>query len=112
MAHYESELDGDVDALVAHLDREISGGSVTAKLENGSDQRLDDARMVVRAYERYSAMGGNRVALTVSILAVGGRLAVSMVATGGSRAMFFKVNTLGESSFLDRGRAALDGFAG
>jgi Family of unknown function (DUF6054) len=112
MAHFETELSGDADALAAHLDRAIPGGSVTAKLENGSDQRLDDARMVVRAYERFSALGGNRVALTVSILAVGGRLAVSMVATGGSQAMFFKVNTLGESSFLDRGRAALESFAG
>lgn len=112
MAHFEAELNGDADALVAHLDRAIADGSVTAKLENGSDQRLGEARMVVRAYERYSAMGGNRVALTVSILAAGGQLAVSMVATGGSRAMFFKVNTLGESSFLDRGRAALDSFSG
>jgi hypothetical protein len=112
MAHFETELRGDADSLVAHLDRTIAEGSVTAKLENGSDQRLGDARMVVRAYERYSAMGGNRVALTVSILEAGGRLAVSMVSTGGSRAMFFKVNTLGETSFLDRGRAALDSFSG
>lgn len=112
MAHFETQLRGDVDALVAHLDRAIPGGSVTAKLENGSDQSVGEARMVVRAYERYSALGGNRVALTVSILAVGGQLAVSMVSTGGSQAMFFKLNTLGESNFLDRGREALAGFTG
>jgi Family of unknown function (DUF6054) len=112
MAHYEAELTGEVDALAVHLDREIPGGSITAKLENGSDQRLGDARMVVRAYERYSALGGNRVALTVSVLAVGGKLAVSLVSTGGSQAMFFKINTLGESNFLDRGRAALESFVG
>jgi hypothetical protein len=112
MAHYETVLSGDADALAQHLDRAIGGGSATSKLESGSDQRLDDARMVVRAYERYSAMGGNRVALTVSILAVGDKLAVSMVSSGGSRAMFFKVNTIGESSFLDRGVAALGSFTG
>jgi hypothetical protein len=112
MALYQQVVTGDVDSLVSHLDQAIPGGSVTAKLENASDQQLGDARMVVRAYERYSALGGNRVALTVSILSVAGQLAISMVSTGGSQAMFFKLNTWGESAFLDRGRAALSSYAG
>jgi Family of unknown function (DUF6054) len=112
VAHYQDVLPGDVDALIAHLDREIPGGSVSAKREDGSDQRIGDARMVVRVYERYSAMGGNRVSLTVSVLAVGRQLAVTMISSGGSRAVFFKVNTLGESAFLDKGLDALQSYRG
>ena len=112
MARYSDVLPGDVDALVAHLDREIPGRSVTAKLEDGSDQKVGDARMVVRVYERYSAVGSNRVSLTVSILAVDRQLAITMISSGGSQAMFFKLNTFGESAFLDRGLDALQSFGG
>ena len=110
MAHYEHELTGDVDSLVTHLDQAIPRGSITAKYEAGTDHRIGDARMVVRAYERYSAFGGNRVSLCISILAVGDRMALSAVTTGGSQAMFFKVNTLGEESFLARAVQAIEAY--
>ncbi|RNM14894.1 DUF6054 family protein [Nocardioides pocheonensis] len=112
MAHYEKQLSGDVDDLVAHLDRAIPAGSVTGKLEDGSDQRLGDARMVVRVFERYSALGGNRVSLTICILAVGQQLALSATTSGGSQAMFFKLNTFGEESFLRRAVEAIEGYPG
>ena len=112
MARYQDLLPGDLDALVSHLDRAIPGGSVTAKREDGSDQTIGDARMVVRVYERYSALGGNRVSLAVSILAVGRQLAVTMISSGGSQAMFFKLNTFGEEAFLNKGLDALQSFAG
>jgi hypothetical protein len=110
MAHYEHELTGDVDSLVAHLDQAIPEGSITAKYEAGTDHRIGDARMVVRAYERYSAFGGNRVSLCISILAVGDRMALSAVTAGGSQAMFFKVNTVGEEAFLARAVQAIEAY--
>ena len=46
-------------------------------------------------------MGGNRVSLTVTTLGYDGELSVMAASTGGSEAMFFKINTLGENSFLE-----------
>jgi hypothetical protein len=112
MAHYQQQLTGDVDRLVAHLDQAIPGGSITAKYEAGTDHRIGDARMVVRAYERYSAMGGNRVSLCVSILAVGEQLALSAVSAGGSQAVFFKLNMFGEEAFLRQAVDAIESFPG
>jgi hypothetical protein len=112
MAQIAQELTGDVDRLVAHLDRMISEGSVTGKLEGGADDEIGDARMVVRVYERYSAVGGNRVSLSVSILAVGDRMKVSAITSGGSTGMFFKVNTFGEEAFLAKAVEAIDSYAG
>jgi hypothetical protein len=111
MAHFQTELVGDLDALAAHLDQAILGKSVTAELQDATDRPLGPARMMVRGYERYSAFGGNRVSLTVSILAVGEQMLVSMVALGGSQAMFFKLNSTSERTFLERGVSALRSFA-
>lgn len=111
MAHFETQLSGDVDDLVAYLDRAIPGGSVTASLEEHSDHRIGDARMVVRVYERYSAFGGNRVSLGISILAVAGQLAVTAITAGGSQAVFFKINTVGEQNFLSKAVQALQSFS-
>jgi hypothetical protein len=110
MAMMQYSLEGDVDAFVRHVDRAITTGSVTAKLEAGADRSLGGARMIVRAYERYSWFGGNRVALTLSILAVGTEMIVTAVATGGSQAMFFKINHFGEDAFLDRAVEAINSF--
>lgn len=110
MADYQQQLTGDVDRLVAYLDEAIPGGSITAKKEVGADHRIGDARMVVRVYERYSAFGGNRVSLCISILSVGDQMALSAVSSGGSQAVFFKLNTFGEEAFLRRAVEAIQGY--
>src|SRR5690242_5170108 len=112
MSHYECDLTGDVEALIAHLDSAIIAGSVSANVESGADRTLGDARMVVRVYERYSAMGGNRVSLSVAVLAVGQQLAVSAITSGGSQAVFWKLNTFGEEAFMQKAVAALSSFTG
>jgi Family of unknown function (DUF6054) len=111
MAQHECKIRGDADALVAHLDAQVIRGSVTANLEECSDQRIGDARMLVRTYERYSALGGNRLSLNVAVLAVGTELAISAMTAGGSQAMFWKVNTFGEEAFLAKAVEALDSFS-
>ena len=111
MAHYEQTLTGDVDPFIAHLDDVILGGSVTANQEDGADHRIGGARMVVRVYERYSAMGGNRVSLSVAVLSVGAEMSVSAITSGGSQAMFFKINTMGEEAFLQKAVEAIQGYA-
>ncbi|MFL6025146.1 MAG: DUF6054 family protein [Marmoricola sp.] len=110
MSHYECELAGDVEALISHLDSAIIAGSVSANVEDGADRRLGDARMVVRVYERYSAMGGNRVSLSIAVLAVAQQLAVTAITSGGSQAVFWKLNTFGEEAFLQKAVEALNSF--
>ena len=111
MAHYEQSLSGDVEPFIAHLDQVVLGRSVTAKQEDAADHRIGDARMVVRVYERYSAMGGNRVSLSVAVLCVGAEMSVTAITSGGSQAMFFKINTLGEEAFLQKAVEAIQGYA-
>lgn len=45
---------------------------------------------------------GNRLSLTVAMFQQGDSpIRLSMITAGGSQAVFFKVNTLGENAFLD-----------
>ena len=56
----------------------------------------------MRVFERYSVVGGNRLSLTLTLFQNGDTpIRLSAIAAGGSQAVFFKVNTLGEESFLD-----------
>ena len=102
MAKQEYRLTGDLSRLLKAIDDGILGGSVSASLEEESNFRLGDTRCAVRVYERYSTMGGNRLSLNVTALSDGDTLLVSAITAGGSQAMFFKINTWGEESFLDR----------
>ena len=108
--HQTRSLTGSADALARHLDSAISRGSVSASIEHEDERRIGDARMILRTYERYSATGGNRLTLSVSILAVGDRMEVSLTTSGGSQALFWKINTFGESAFMDKAAEALDTF--
>ena len=54
----------------------------------------------MRIYERYSAMGSNRVSLSITLVGGRGEYYLSAITSGGSQALFFKVNTIGEENFL------------
>ncbi|MBN1891171.1 MAG: hypothetical protein JW780_00150 [Clostridiales bacterium] len=108
MSKYEKQLTGNFSDFVRYMDEAITSGSMTATFEDGSDFSVENARIAVRVYERYSMIGGNRVSLNLTILGVGDQITVSAITSGGSQAMFFKINTFGEGAFLDACASAID----
>jgi len=102
MAKYERHLRGDFNSLLATLDREILGGSISASFQGGSDYSAGDVRCAVRVYERYSVIGSNRLAANITLLGNGDYLFLSVISSGGSQAVFFKINTFGESAFTEK----------
>jgi len=109
MAKYERRFTGDFDAVLNRIDGGIMRGSASASYENGSDYSAGAVRCAVRVYERYSVVGGNRVSLSVTLVGEGDRLFLSGITSGGSQAMFFKINTFGEEAFLDCLREIVEG---
>ena len=101
MAKLEPHLTGSFDTVLDQLHRAILDGSLSASYEDGSDCTLDNARVAVRVYERYSMFGGNRVSMSLTLAGENGRLFLSAITSGGSQAVWFKVNTVGEEAFLD-----------
>ncbi len=108
MAKYEKSLQGNFDQLLDWLHKDITGRSVSASFEEGSDYTLDGARVAVRVYERYSMTGKNRVSLNITLLGRGGDLFLSAITAGGSQAVFFKINIFGEEAFLDLCRQSVE----
>lgn len=108
MAKLEQIINGNFEQLLRKIEDGIQGGSVSASLEDSSDFRSGDARCSVRVFERYSYAGNNRVSLSVTLFQSGdGPIHLSAITSGGSQAMFFKINTWGEEAFLDKLRELL-----
>ena len=102
MAKYEKHLTGNFDELLELVTDGVLNGSMSASYEDGSDWTNGTVRCAVRVFERYSYMGGNRVSMNVTLFQAGnGPIQLSAITSGGSQAMFFKVNTLGEDAFLE-----------
>lgn len=103
MAKLERTLNEDFDQLLGRIVNGILNGSTTASLEDSSDFYSGDARCSVRVFERYSYTGSNRVSLNVTLFQnAGDVIHLSAITSGGSQAMLFKINTLGEKAFLDK----------
>lgn len=108
MAKLQKTLQGRFDDILIRIERGILDGSVSASLEDGSDFTDGASRVSVRVFERYSWLGNNRVSLSVTLFQAGdGPVHLSAITSGGSQAMFFKINTFGEEAFLDKLRELL-----
>ena len=108
MAKLERTLNGDFNDWIRKIEEGIIDSSVTSSLEETSDFINGDSRCSVRVFERYSYSGGNRVSLSVVLFQKGNDpINLSAISTGGSQALFFKINTWGEEAFLDKLREIL-----
>lgn len=101
MAKYEKRFKGDFDKFEGYIHNSIINGSSSVTYEDGSYYSIGDIKISVKVYERYSYTGGNRVSLNVSIIGHGDDIFLSAITSGGSQAVFFKINTIGEETFLD-----------
>jgi len=110
MAKYECRLTGDFNAVLRVIEDGILRGSLSATLEDSSNFIADDVICAVRVFERYSMIGSNRVSLSVTLLGKGNELQLSAITAGGSQAMFFKINTLGEEAFLSCLKDVVNGY--
>ena len=102
MAAFVKTLHEDFDSALSRIENGILNGSLSASLESKSDFYDGYSRCSVRVFERYSWLGSNRVSLSVTLFqGDSGEVKLCAVASGGSQAMFFKINTFGEERFLD-----------
>ena len=103
MAKLERTLSGSFDSWLDRIVDGILSSSLSATLEDGSDFCVGDARCSVRVFARFISSGANRVSMNVTLFQSGdGPIFLSGITSGGSQAVFFKFNTLGEEAFLDK----------
>lgn len=115
MAKLECPLHGDFYTILNTVNQAVIGKSVSASVEDTTDFVSGDTHVAVRVYERFSYLGNNRVSMNVTLIGTRREdgtpeVYLSAITSGGSGAVFFKINTFGESAFLDTIRDAVDRF--
>ncbi|WP_147681026.1 DUF6054 family protein [Actinomyces ruminicola] len=101
MSVYIRSLKGPYDELLPFLTASIVGRSISASEEPSADVSTAAGRVAVRAFERYSWAGSNRVGMTLTAVEDGDAVHVVGITVGGSQAVFMKINTFGEDAFLE-----------
>ena len=98
----------DIEVLAERIQKGIVNGSISASVEDVVRMHGEFAKCIVMVFERYSYMGSNRVSMNVTLFQEqGGPVQLTAITSGGSQAMFFKINTFGEEAFLDKLREIL-----
>lgn len=97
---FESYLNGTFEQVLTHLDHNTEGKTASLTTEE-SINFAHNYRISVRAYERYSIVGNNRVSAVCTLIETDDKPYIIITTTGGSQAMFFKFNTFGEESFME-----------
>ncbi len=108
MAKFECSIKENFESALNVIENAVMDGSASATLEDSTYFKQGDIRCAIRVFERYSFTGGNRLSLTITLFGSDGDLKLSAISSGGSQAVFFKINTIGEESFLDNLRCALE----
>ena len=103
MAKLEKKINGNFEEILKKIEKGIIGGNISASLEDSSDFVIGESRCSIRVFERYSAIGSNRVSLNVTVFQNNNsEIYVSAITSGGSQGILLKVNTLGEKAFLNK----------
>lgn len=101
MAVIDCELRGNLFEILGEIENTVLNASISASLEGSAETLIDGVYTYVRVFERYSYIGKNRVSLNVTLTGnLRDRLHLVAVTSGGSEALFFKINTIGENNFL------------
>jgi hypothetical protein len=108
MATYAVKTSGDLDALAERLKHGVLIRSISSSFEGGTEFRSGNARCLMYVFERYSALGGNRVSLSVTFFqGDDSMIHIAASATGGGSGIY-KIVPWGENSFLSTLRDTLD----
>lgn len=107
MAKLVCTVQGDFDDVLNRIVKGVLNASVSATLEDEWDEKTPTSRCSVRVFERYSYAGGNRVSMSLTLFQANGVNHFCAITSGGSQAVFWKVNTLGEEAFMDTLRNVL-----
>lgn len=100
MAKYTTYLKGNFHETLNYIHNELMNSSASISFEEQELFQNDDTFCAVNVYERYSYLGGNRCSLSLALFGRNGDIRLTAITSGGSQAVFLKINTIGENSFL------------
>lgn len=100
MAKVERFVKGDLDELREYVISGLSRLYVTFGVEDEFLGESNGHRYWLMAGEKYSAIGGNRMSINVTVIEEDDNNHVMATSTGASQGVFIKINTWSESELL------------
>lgn len=107
MEELEIKLKTNYDELITYI-KTFEGVTMTTQLVAFNQYEYDCVRISILTFERYSALGGNRMGLSVVVMGSGEDITICLQASGASSGLFFRVNTISTSEFAHSFNSYLD----
>lgn len=108
MAMFKKTGIGNFSEVLENLHNKIMNSGVSVSLEESSNYNIGEVKTAIRVYERYSFLGNNRLSLSVFLIESNDKLHLNLITSGGSQAIFFKINSFGENNFLNEIKSYAD----
>ena len=101
MAKYTTTVAGSLEQLRKYISRNGPNLGATITLEEEISGTADGVKYWIGTYERYAVLGENRVSLNIVLLEFSEGVRVIATSSGGSQAMFLKINHWSEDNFMN-----------
>ena len=101
MAKYTTIVPGSLEQLRKYISHNGPNLGATLSLEEEISGTADGVNYWIGTYERYAVLGENRVSLNIVLLEISEGVRVIATSSGGSQAMFLKINHWSEDNFLN-----------
>lgn len=101
MAKIERTFKGKYESVLEFIDKTLKD-QLSCQFEAETDFVVGDVKSAIRVYERYSLSGSNRLSISITLLSHGEDIYLSAITSGGSQAIFFKMNRIGEDRLLNQ----------
>lgn len=105
---YKKEVNKDINEVSHKIKEAFENMNLSSSLEGSIKEVVDSKIVELMVFERFSMFGSNRVSLSVMLIGDTYSTKIIMKASGGSQGAIFKINTLSESSFLNKAIKKLD----
>lgn len=105
---YKKEVNKDINEVSHKIKEAFENMNLSSSLEGSIKEVVDSKNVELMVFERFSMFGSNRVSLSVMLIGDTYSTKIIMKASGGSQGAIFKINTLSESSFLNKAIKKLD----
>ncbi|NLW42439.1 MAG: hypothetical protein GXY89_04805 [Tissierellia bacterium] len=100
MAKFIRDFKGNFNEVIEFSKNVILDSSMSSSLEDEVFYNVNNVKIGVMVFERYSITGGNRLSLTLTVVGFEDEIEITAITSGGSQGIFFKINTIGEEEFL------------
>ena len=100
MAKFETNIIGQFNEVIHHLQEDIINSAISMNLVEESNYTSGDTNIAVRVYDKYFMRNGNRASLSLTVVGHGNDIFVSAIGAGGGQGVLFNFSLGAEDDMV------------